>query len=59
VTAIPDGWMGLDNGPESTKAVQVHTDTTSTAYIQYMYNHSTCMCTSGALLLLLTGFCFG
>jgi phosphoglycerate kinase len=22
VTAIPDGWMGLDNGPESTKLIQ-------------------------------------
>ncbi|KAJ1620376.1 phosphoglycerate kinase [Pavlovales sp. CCMP2436] len=22
VTAIPDGWMGLDNGPESTKMIQ-------------------------------------
>jgi phosphoglycerate kinase len=21
-TAIPDGWMGLDNGPESTKLIQ-------------------------------------
>ena len=23
VEAIPDGWMGLDNGPESTKLIQV------------------------------------
>ena len=23
VDAIPDGWMGLDNGPESTELIQV------------------------------------
>jgi len=23
VEDIPDGWMGLDNGPESTKMIQV------------------------------------
>ena len=34
MTSIPDGWMGLDNGPESTKLIQkvishTHTHTTS------------------------------